>query len=63
MESLNDPESAEGILQRLCDISLTFQNVILCTGKASDITADVQIPLMIYIMIKGKIPNMPSLLK
>jgi hypothetical protein len=28
------------------EVTLVFQNVITCVGKASDITSDVQIPMM-----------------
>ena len=34
------------------EATLIFQNIILITGKASDITADVQIPMMILILIR-----------
>jgi len=42
---------------------MVFQNLILITGKASDITADVQIPMMILILIKSEITNLSSLIK
>ena len=55
--------SSEGILQKLLNLTLIFQNIILSTGKASDITADIQIPLTLFIMIKAKINNLYTLSK
>jgi hypothetical protein len=40
-----------------------FQNVITCVGKASDITSDVQIPLMELVLVKSMIPNLNSILE
>jgi len=41
---------------------IAFQNVILITGNANDITADVQIPMMMVALIKSQIPNLDTLL-
>jgi len=51
------------MLKTFHDVTLIFQNVILTTGKASDITADVQIPLMILVLIKSELKNLPTLIR
>lgn len=60
---LSRPLSTEGILKVLHEINLTFQQVILSTGKASDITADIQIPLVQLMLIRTRMPNVHSLLR
>lgn len=51
------------MLKTFHDVTIVFQNVILITGKASDITADVQIPLMILVLIKSELKNLPTLIQ
>ena len=41
---------------------MVFHNIIVSTGKASDITADLQIPMMIFIFVKSKIKNLQSMI-
>lgn len=51
------------MLQVFNEVTTVFQNIILITGKASDITADVQIPMMMLILIKSDIDNLASLIR
>lgn len=58
---LNKPCSPDRILKIFHDITLVIQNVIMITGSASDITADVQIPMMLMVVIRCKVKNLPTL--
>jgi|JI6StandDraft_1071083.scaffolds.fasta_scaffold01224_1 hypothetical protein len=60
---LLNPQSPEAILSALHELNLIFQQVILSTGKASDITADIQIPLVQLTLIRSQVPNVKSLLR
>jgi hypothetical protein len=62
-EKLQRPQSPEGILGVFNEINMMFQQVILSTGKPSDITADIQIPLMQLLLIRNQLPNLHSLLR
>lgn len=55
--------SPEGLLKLFNSTTNTFQQVILATGKASDITADIQIPLMQLMLIRCQPQNMHTLLR
>lgn len=44
-------------------MTLVFQNVIQTTGTGIDITADIQIPLMIITMIRCKVRNITTLVE
>lgn len=46
LEKLKHPMSPDRMIECFNEVTLVFQNVITCVGKASDITSDVQIPLM-----------------
>ena len=62
IEQLSKSQSADELLKVFHEIVTVFQNIILINGKASDITADVQIPMMIYILTKSKLKNLSSIL-
>lgn len=62
LEKIKVPQAPHELLKIFYEVTLIFQNIILTTGKASDITADVQIPLMILILIKSRLPNLSSVL-
>ena len=63
LKGLNEPHSADELLKIFNDVTVAFQNIILTTGRASDITADLQIPMMIFIMIKSKAKNLHSIIQ
>jgi hypothetical protein len=44
------------------EITFVFQNVISINGKGSDVTADVQIPLMLVTIIRSKVRNLVTLI-
>lgn len=54
--------SPDKMTECLYEVTLVFQNVITCVGKASDITSDVQIPLMELVLTKSMIPNLDTIL-
>ncbi len=43
-------------------VTLVFQNIILTTGSPSDITADVQIPMMLLVILRVQMTNLISVL-
>jgi hypothetical protein len=45
------------------EATLTFHNIILITGKASDITADIEILIMMFVLVKSQIRNLWSIIK
>lgn len=63
LAKLKIPQSATELLKIFHEATLIFQNIILITGKASDITADVQIPMMILILTQSEIRNLASLMR
>lgn len=54
--------SPDKMIECFNEVTLVFQNVITCVGKASDITSDVQIPLMELVLVKSMIPNLNTIL-
>lgn len=62
-KKLHRPLSPESVLAIFHELNKTFQQIILTTGKATDITADSQIPLMHLTLIRTQPPNMHSLLR
>jgi hypothetical protein len=61
INQLYRPLCPDKILKAFYDITLVFQNVILTTGSATDITADIQIPLMLLTIIRCKVRNITTL--
>lgn len=62
LDQLVRPLCPDKILKIFYEITIVFQNVILTTGSATDITADIQIPLMLITIIRCKVRNMATLL-
>jgi hypothetical protein len=62
MSKLSKPCCPDSIIKVFLELTLIFQNVILITGSATDITADVQIPMMLVSIIRSKIKNLITLL-
>lgn len=63
LAELNMPNCADKLLRILQEVTLVFQNIVLTTGKASDITADLQIPLMMLVVIRSGINNLVSIVE
>lgn len=62
IDQLARPLCPDKVLKIFYEITIVFQNVILTTGSATDITADIQIPLMLITIIRCKVRNMATLL-
>lgn len=63
IDQLARPLCPDSVLRVFYQVTLVFQNVILTTGSATDITADVQIPLMLLTIIRCKVRNLATLLE
>ena len=59
---LYKPCSPDRILKIFYEITLVFQNVILITGSATDVNADIQIPMMLVVIIRAKVKNLVTLI-
>jgi hypothetical protein len=57
-----EASSADTLLKRFHEITMIFQNVIITTGKPSDVNADSQLDLMLFVLIKSQLPNLPSII-
>lgn len=62
INQLYRPLCPDRILKIFYEITLIFQNVILTTGSGTDITADIQIPLMLITIIRCKVRNITTLI-
>lgn len=59
---MHKPNSPEGLMRLFHDVTLVFQNVVLIKGKASDVNADLQIPLMIFVILHSDVNNLHSIM-
>lgn len=62
LKRLSEPSSADGLLSIFHETINIFQNIILINGKAGDITADVQIPMMLCIVIRSRVRNLYTIM-
>jgi hypothetical protein len=58
LAGLKKPTCPDGMLRIFQEVTRVFHHVIMMTGKGEDITADVQIPLMLLVLLKSDIKNL-----